>query len=70
MKSKSLKDLQHIQQKLAEQQRLVAAEEAARLEAERHAHAEKNLFVHAAGAVRRIPAPQQSRLPGLSGDPR
>lgn len=54
MKSKSLKDLQHIQQKLAEQQKLAAAQEAARKEAERRAHAEKNLFVRAAGAVKPI----------------
>ena len=54
MKSKSLKDLQHIQQKLAEQQKLAAANEAARQEAERRAHAEKNLFVRAAGAVKPI----------------
>jgi DNA-nicking Smr family endonuclease len=54
VKSKSLKDLQHIQQKLAEQQKLAAAQEAARKEAERRAHAEKNLFVRAAGAVNPI----------------
>src|SRR5687768_1621959 len=52
MKSKSLKDLQHIQQKLAEQQRVAAANEAARREAERRAEAERNLFVRAAGAVK------------------
>jgi DNA-nicking Smr family endonuclease len=51
MKSKSLKDLQHIQQKLAEQQQLAAAQEAARLELERRAAAERDLFVRAAGAV-------------------
>ena len=54
MKSKSLKDLRHIQQKLVEQQKLAAAKEAARQEAERRAHAEKNLFVRAAGAVKPI----------------
>jgi DNA-nicking Smr family endonuclease len=54
MKSKSLKDLQHIQQKLAEQQKLAAAQEAARKEAEHRAHAEKDLFVRAAGAVKPI----------------
>lgn len=51
MKSKSLKDLQHIQQKLAEQQKLAAEQEAARREAERLAHAERDLFVRAAGKV-------------------
>ena len=51
MKSKSLKDLQQIQQKLAEQQQIAAAAEAARREAERRAEAERNLFVRAAGAV-------------------
>jgi len=54
MKSKSLKDLHHIQQKLAEQQKLAAAQEAARKEAEHRAHAEKDLFVRAAGAVKPI----------------
>jgi DNA-nicking Smr family endonuclease len=54
VKSNSLKDLQHIQQKLAEQQKLAAANEAARQEAERRAHAEKNLFIRAAGAVKPI----------------
>ena len=51
MKSKSLKDLHHIQEKLAEQQRVAAAQEASRKEAERRAHAERNLFVRAAGTV-------------------
>lgn len=51
MKSKSLKDLQHIQRKLAEQQQAAAEREAARLEAERLAHAERDLFVRAAGPV-------------------
>jgi DNA-nicking Smr family endonuclease len=54
VKSKSLKDLQHIQQKLVDQQKLAAAKEAARQEAERRAHAEKDLFVRAAGAVKPI----------------
>jgi DNA-nicking Smr family endonuclease len=54
MKSKSLKDLQHIQKQLAEQQKLAQAQEAARQEAERRAHAEKDLFVRAAGAVKPI----------------
>jgi DNA-nicking Smr family endonuclease len=51
VKAKSLKELHHIQQKLAEQQQVAAAQDAARREAERHAHAEKDLFVRAAGAV-------------------
>jgi DNA-nicking Smr family endonuclease len=54
MKSKSLKDLQHIQQRLAEQQELAAAQEAARKEAERRAHADRSLFVRAAGTVQPI----------------
>ncbi len=54
MKSKSLKDLQHIQRKLVEQQEAAAAHEAARQEAERRAHAERTLFVRAAGAVQPI----------------
>jgi len=51
VKAKSLQDLQAIQQKLAEQRQLAAAQEKARQEAERKAHAERNLFVRAAGAV-------------------
>lgn len=54
MKLKSLKDLQHIQQKLVEQQKVAAAQEAARQEAERRAHAERTLFIHAAGQVQPI----------------
>jgi DNA-nicking Smr family endonuclease len=62
MKGKSLKDLQHIQQKLAEQQQVAAAREAARLDAERHAHAERNLFVRAAGAVQPMRAHRRVQL--------
>jgi DNA-nicking Smr family endonuclease len=51
MKSKSLQDLRHIRDRLAEQQKVAAAQEAARREAERRAEAERNLFVRAAGAV-------------------
>ena len=51
MKAKSLKDLQDIQRKLAEDQKRAAEQEAARQAAERRALAEKNLFVRAAGAV-------------------
>ena len=62
MKAKSLQDLRHIQQKLAEQQKIAAVQEAARQAAERRAHAEKNLFVRAAGAVQPIRAPHRVRL--------
>ena len=51
MKLKSLKDLQHIQQKLVEEQKLAAARETARVELELKAAAERDLFVRAAGAV-------------------
>lgn len=54
MKLKSLKDLQQVQQKLVEQQKAAAAREAARQEAERRAHAERTLFVRAAGQVQPI----------------
>jgi len=54
MKLKSLHDLQHIQRKLAQQQEIAAAQEAARQEAERRVHAERTLFVRAAGAVQPI----------------
>jgi DNA-nicking Smr family endonuclease len=54
MKAKSLKDLQHIQEKLAAQQKLAAEQEKARLEAERKSHAERTLFIRAAGEVNPI----------------
>jgi len=57
MKLKSLKDLQGMQEKLAEQQRLVAAREAARKELERRLQAERTLFQRAAGAVKPIRDP-------------
>jgi DNA-nicking Smr family endonuclease len=71
VKARSLKDLQHIQQKLLEQQQAAAAQEAARQEAERRAHAERNLFVRAAGAVQpmrphgrvHLPADQPPPIP-------
>jgi DNA-nicking Smr family endonuclease len=62
MKAKSLKDLQQIQQKLAEQQKVAAAREKARIEAERKAHAERNLFVRAAGDVKPLRAPPRVHL--------
>jgi DNA-nicking Smr family endonuclease len=51
LKAKSLQDLHAIGQKLAEQQRIAAAQEKTKQEAERKAHAERNLFVRAAGEV-------------------
>ena len=51
MKFKSLQDLQAIGRKLAEQQKLAAEKEKARIEAERRSHAERTLFVRAAGDV-------------------
>ncbi len=62
MKARSLKDLQQIQQKLAEQQKLAAANEAARKEAERKAHADKTLFARAAGTVTPIRGPRRVHL--------
>ena len=62
MKVKSLKDLQQIQHKLAEQHKLAVAQEATRKEAERRALAEKNLFVRAAGTVKPIQGHQRVRL--------
>ena len=60
MKAKSLQELRHIQQHLVEQQQLRAARETARKEAERKAHAERTLFVRAAGAVK--PLREQQRV--------
>ena len=51
MKYKSLQDLQAIGKRLAEQQRAAAEKEKARAEADRRAHAERTLFVRAAGDV-------------------
>jgi len=62
MKSKSLKDLQHIQQRLAEQQQVAAAQEKARREAERLARTERDLFVRAAGAVQPMRAHRRVHL--------
>jgi DNA-nicking Smr family endonuclease len=52
MKLKSLQDLHSLGKKLAEQRELAATQEKARLEAERKAHAERTLFVRAAGDVK------------------
>jgi hypothetical protein len=60
LKAKSFQELQQIQQHLVEQQKLAAAREAARQEAQRKAHAEKTLFVRAAGAVK--PLREQQRV--------
>ena len=64
MKFKSLQDLQAIGKKIAEQQKLAAEKEKARHEAERRAHAERNLFVRAAGDVKplRQHAPPHRRV--------
>ncbi|MFD0666859.1 Smr/MutS family protein [Ramlibacter sp. MAHUQ-53] len=55
MKANSLQDLKAIQAHLARERQRVAAEEAARREAQRRAEAEKNLFQRAAGVVQRLP---------------
>jgi DNA-nicking Smr family endonuclease len=60
MKAKSFQELQHIHQKLVEQQRVAAARDAAHKEAQRHAAAENDLFVRAAGAVQ--PLREQLRV--------
>jgi DNA-nicking Smr family endonuclease len=60
LKAKSFQELRQIQQHLVEQQKLAAAREAAHQEAQRRAHAEKSLFVRAAGAVK--PLREQRRV--------
>ncbi len=60
MKAKSFQELRQIQQHLVEQQQLAAAREAAHQLAQRKAHAEKSLFVRAAGAVK--PLREQRRV--------
>ena len=64
VKAKSLKDLQQIQRRLAEQRDSAAALEAARAAAHRKVEAEKNLFVRAAGDVRPLRhAPRVHHVP-------
>ncbi len=62
MKAKSLQDLQGIQQRLAQERERLQALEAARLEAERCAQAEKNLFARAAGKVQPLAVPPRVPL--------
>ncbi|RYY85461.1 MAG: DNA mismatch repair protein MutS [Comamonadaceae bacterium] len=62
MKAKSLQDLQAIQRALAEQQKLAAGREAARVAAQRKAEAERNLFVRAAGRVEPLRHPPRVLL--------
>jgi len=62
MKAKSLQDLQQIQKKLSEQQKVAAEQEAARREAERRANAERDLFVRAAGKVDLMPPHRRVHL--------
>jgi DNA-nicking Smr family endonuclease len=62
VKAKSLQDLQAIQLKLAEQQRLAAEQDKARREAQRKADAERNLFVRAAGEVKPLRHPPRVQM--------
>ena len=62
MKAKSLQDLQGIQQSLAQARARKQAQEAARIEAERQAQAEKNLFARAAGQVQPLTVPPRVTL--------
>lgn len=62
MKAKSLQDLQGIQQSLAQARARKQAQEAARIEAERQAQAEKNLFARAAGRVQPLAVPPRVAL--------
>jgi DNA-nicking Smr family endonuclease len=62
MKAKSLQDLQGIQQSLAQARARKQVQEAARMEAERQAQAEKNLFARAAGQVQPLAVPARVTL--------
>jgi len=62
VKARSLQDLQHIQRKLAEQQKAAAEHEATRKAAQRKADAERSLFVRAAGDVQPLRHPPRVRL--------
>jgi DNA-nicking Smr family endonuclease len=67
MKSRSLKDLDALRQKLAQQQASDALAAQARAEALRQARAEQELFVRSVGAVK--PLNPQARVPLLSPAP-
>jgi len=62
VKVRTLQDLKLVQKKLAEQQKLAAAQGAARKEAERRRLAEQDLFKRAAGAVQPIRQPARVQL--------
>ncbi|RYX88658.1 MAG: DNA mismatch repair protein MutS [Comamonadaceae bacterium] len=62
MKITQLSDLQRIRDKLAAQEALRVAAEAARLAAERKARAESELFVRAAGNVKPLPDKRRARI--------
>jgi len=63
MKITHLSDLQRIKDKLAAQEAVRAAAEAARLAAERKARAEAELFARAAGNVKPLPDKRRALLP-------
>ena len=58
----SLKDLQHVQQQLADAQAHAAAERAARAAVERQRQAERHLFSRAVGAVKSLPDARKAHL--------
>ncbi|MDR7376059.1 DNA-nicking Smr family endonuclease [Rhodoferax ferrireducens] len=62
MKITSLQDLKKIQKTIADAAALKAAQQAAELEKQRRLAAQKNLFIHAAGAVHRIPDKRKALL--------
>jgi DNA-nicking Smr family endonuclease len=69
MKITSLQDLKKIQKSIADAAALQAAERAALLETQRRLAAQKNLFVHAAGAVHRLPDKRQALLKKKQPEP-
>ena len=69
MKITSLQDLKKIQKSIADAAALQAAEHAAKLETLRRLAVQKNLFVHAAGTVHRLPDKRQALLKKKQPEP-
>lgn len=70
MKAKSLQDLSAIRKTVADNAKAAAAAEAARVEAERRAEAERNLFARAVGQVKPIAAQPRVQVTAPAPVPR
>jgi DNA-nicking Smr family endonuclease len=63
LKSKSLQDLHHIRNQLAERERIAREEAAKRAEAQKRTDADRNLFQRAAGPVQKLRTPGRVHHP-------